>query len=105
MVPVCGLRLQVTAVLVELVPGGGGERRPLLGAEYWIGTDPACAIRRADDPFADARHVRLHRDARGGWHAENNKAVNGLWLRVPQIAVDSGCLFQIGEQRFRLQVG
>lgn len=96
---------QPSAVLTELVPHGIGARLPLTGTEYWIGTDPNCAIGRAGDPFTDARHVRLHRDARGSWHAENNKSANGLWLRVPQIVAESGCLFQIGEQRFRLQVG
>jgi len=28
-----------------------------------------------------------------------------LWFKVPQITVEDGCLFQIGEQRFRLKVG
>jgi hypothetical protein len=92
------------AVLTELVPGGVGARVTLTGVEYWIGTDPTCAVCRAGDPFTELRHVRLHRDARG-WHAENNKSPNGLWLRVPHITVDAACLFQIGEQRFRLQVG
>jgi hypothetical protein len=92
------------AVLTELIPGGAGARVTLTGAEYWIGTDPTCVVCRAGDPFTEWRHVRLHRDARG-WHAENNKSANGLWLRVPQVAVDAAGLFQIGEQRCRLQVG
>ena len=51
------------------------------------------------------RHVRLHREASGAWQAQNNKSPNGLWYRMPQITVTNTCLFQIGEQRFRLKVG
>jgi hypothetical protein len=90
--------------LVELLPGGNGMRVPLSKPEYWMGSDSSCAICRANDPFVEARHVRLFRDVRG-WHAENNHTKNGLWLKVPQITVDNACLFQIGEQRFRLTVG
>ena len=31
-------------------------------------------------------------------------ALNGLWLRMPQITVESVAQFQIGEQRFQLKV-
>jgi pSer/pThr/pTyr-binding forkhead associated (FHA) protein len=95
----------ISPVLFELQTGGAGERVPLTSPEYWIGSDPACAICRADDPFVEPRHVRLFRDVKGGWHAQNNKSPNGLWLRVPHITVQDGCLFQIGEQRFRMKVG
>jgi pSer/pThr/pTyr-binding forkhead associated (FHA) protein len=88
--------------LVELVPGGIGNRYVLTRPEYWIGTDPTCAICRPDDPFCEPRHVHLHRDPSGGWHAEHKKSQNGLWLRVPQISSEKSCIFQIGEQRFRL---
>jgi pSer/pThr/pTyr-binding forkhead associated (FHA) protein len=92
-------------VLVELLAGGTGARVPLVTPEYWIGRDPTCAICRADDLFVEPRHVRLSRDPNGGCHAQNNKASNGLWYKVPQITVEDGCLFQIGEQRFRMKVG
>jgi pSer/pThr/pTyr-binding forkhead associated (FHA) protein len=92
------------AVLVEMVADEAAARFPLVGSEYWIGTDPSCTICRADDPFVEPRHVRLAR-APGGWEARNNKSPNGLWLRVGQINVDGVCLFQIGEQRFRLTAG
>jgi pSer/pThr/pTyr-binding forkhead associated (FHA) protein len=91
--------------LVELVGDKIISRVPLTKAEYWIGSDPACSIYRPGDPFIEPRHVRLYRDANGAWHAQNNKTSNGLWSRVPQITVEDGCLFQIGEQRFRLKVG
>jgi pSer/pThr/pTyr-binding forkhead associated (FHA) protein len=91
--------------LVELVGGKVTARLPLVKAEYWIGSDPACALCRAGDPFIEPRHVRLYREANGAWHAQNNKTANGLWLKVPQITVADSCSFQIGEQRFRLTAG
>jgi pSer/pThr/pTyr-binding forkhead associated (FHA) protein len=91
--------------LMEVTPTGPGTRVALTLAEYWIGSDPSCIFRRAADPFVERRHVRLSRDGKGGWQAQNNKSLNGLWLRVPQVTVEGGCLFQIGEQRLRLQVG
>jgi pSer/pThr/pTyr-binding forkhead associated (FHA) protein len=91
--------------LVELAGEKVLSRLPLAKAEYWIGSDPACPICRPDDPFVELRHARLYRDAVGAWHVQNNKSSNGLWCKVPQITVEDGCLFQIGEQRFRLKVG
>ena len=91
--------------LVELVGNAFSNRVLLLGQEYWIGTDPTCAICRANDAFCEARHARLWRDAKGRWQAEQNKTVNGLWFRVPQVVCESVVQFQIGEQRFRLRVG
>jgi hypothetical protein len=73
-------------------------------SEYWIGSDPSCPICRADDPFCEPKHVRLYRASRGGWHAEQHKTPNGLWLRMQQIIVESLAQFQIGEQRFQLKV-
>jgi hypothetical protein len=78
---------------------------PLIGSEYWIGTDPSCAICRPNDPFCDPRHARLTRDAKGTWQVEQNKTLNGLWFRVPQVVCESVVQFQIGEQRFRLRAG
>jgi pSer/pThr/pTyr-binding forkhead associated (FHA) protein len=91
--------------LVELASGKVLFRLPLAKPEYWIGSDPACPICRAGDPFVEPRHARLYRDAKGAWHAQNNKSPNGLWVKVPQITVTDSCLFQIGEQRFRLNAG
>lgn len=91
--------------LVEIVGNATSNRVLLVGAEYWIGADPTCAICRPNDPFCEARHARLYRDAKGGWHVEQNKAVNGLWFRVPQVVAEGAVHFQIGEQRFRLKIG
>jgi pSer/pThr/pTyr-binding forkhead associated (FHA) protein len=92
-----------TAELFELGPVGPVASIPLTLEEYWIGTDPSCAICPAGDPFVDKRHARIHHINRH-WHLENNKSVNGVWLRVREITVDCDCQFQIGEQRFRLRV-
>ena len=91
--------------LVELSADGIIARVALTKNEFWIGSDPDCAICRAADPFVEPRHVRLFCGPAGDWHAQNNKTVNGLWLRVPRVTVTDGCLFQIGEQRFRLRAG
>lgn len=91
--------------LVELVGNSYSNRVLLIGSEYWIGADPSCAIGRANDPFCEARHARITRDAKGTWQVEQNKTVNGLWFRVPQVVCESVVQFQIGEQRFRLRVG
>lgn len=91
--------------LVELAGGKILSRLPLARPEYWIGSDSACAICRSGDPFIALKHVRLYREGNGAWHAQNNKTVNGLWLKVPQVTVADSCSFQIGEQRFRLSAG
>lgn len=91
--------------VTELIGSDIGNRMLLVKAEYWIGSDPSCALCRPDDPFCEPRHVRLYRGGpRGGWNAEHNNTVNGLWLKRPQITVEAKARFQIGEQRFELRV-
>ncbi len=91
--------------LTELLGKEIGNRVVLVKPEYWIGSDPSCALCRLDDPFCEPRHLPASSAAsRGHWHAEHNKALNGLWLRMPQIVAESKIEFQIGEQRFRLKV-
>jgi FHA domain len=93
------------AAVTELLGSEIGNRMLLIKNEYWIGSDTACPICRPDDPFCEPRHVRLYRGgSRGGWHAEHPKTHNGLWMRMPQITVESTAQFQIGEQRFQLRV-
>lgn len=88
--------------LVEVSPAGPLNRIPLTLPEYWIGRDAeACAIARPDDILAGARHARLYRDAKGQWHVENNKSVNGLWLRIVEpVVLNVACQFRLGEQQF-----
>jgi hypothetical protein len=89
--------------VTEVLGNEIGNRMLLVKAEYWIGTDPTCPICRLDDPFCEPRHARLFRGPNGGWHAEHNKTLNGLWMRMSQIVVDSTVRFQIGEQRFQIK--
>jgi hypothetical protein len=81
-----------------------GNRIVLVKPEYWIGTDSICHISRADDPFCEPRHARIYRNQNGKWYADHNKSRNGLWMRVPQVKVETTIQFQIGEQRFRLKM-
>lgn len=90
--------------VTELIGNETGNRMLLAQPEYWIGTDPTCAICRPHDPFCEPRHVRLFRIPNGSWYAEHNRTQNGLWLRMSQIVVESVVRFQIGEQRFLLKV-
>jgi pSer/pThr/pTyr-binding forkhead associated (FHA) protein len=87
--------------MVEMTPGGPGQRLALTRQEYWIGRDAsACLLARPDDVLVNPRHARLYRDVKGQWFVENNKSVNGLWLRVEQIPLETACQIRLGEQRF-----
>jgi hypothetical protein len=92
--------------LVEVTPAGPVQRFSLTLPEYWIGRDPAgCPIARPDDVLANARHARFYRDANGQWHVENNKSLNGLWLRIAEpMPLGGTCQFRLGEQRFIFRV-
>jgi pSer/pThr/pTyr-binding forkhead associated (FHA) protein len=90
--------------LTEILGGGAGKPLALTHGECWIGSDPFCDVRRADDPFCHPRHCRLVRTPAGGWTAEHPKTLNGLWLRVPHVTAADSLQFQIGEQRFKLRV-
>jgi pSer/pThr/pTyr-binding forkhead associated (FHA) protein len=85
--------------LVEMGPAGPVRRINLTLPEYWIGRDAkSCPIARPDDVFVNAR---LYRDVKGQWHIENNKSLNGLWLRIGEpMPLGCACQFRMGEQRF-----
>jgi len=89
--------------LTELIGNQIGNRVLLISPEYWIGSDPSCQFCRNDDEFCEPKHARVYRNPKGLWHAENNKTANGMWVRMPQVVVESLVQFQIGEQRFRLR--
>lgn len=90
--------------LTEFLGDRIGNRVVLVKPEYWIGSDSNCAISRPDDPFCEPRHARIYCTPKGQWFAEHNKSRNGLWLRMPQVKVDTSIQFQLGEQRFRLRI-
>jgi hypothetical protein len=99
------IRSQVPS-LVELSPAGPVCRHTLTRPEYWIGRDAQlCAIARPGDALVNARHARLYRDANGVWRIENNKSLNGLWLRIADpMPLGPSCQFRVGEQRFLFRV-
>lgn len=90
--------------IVELTDDGMGRRVMLNKPEVWMGKDPThCQIVLAD-AFVSARHSRVRCDEEGRWVLENNKSVNGVWLRIEQIAIKESCRFMLGEQLFMFQV-
>jgi pSer/pThr/pTyr-binding forkhead associated (FHA) protein len=91
--------------LVELTPRGEGPRFLLTKADNWVGRNPAtCVVVPADDPLVSPQHARIYRDPKGRWRVENAQSLNGIWLRIDRMALDTGCQFQLGEQRFLLKV-
>src|SRR4051794_18598602 len=91
--------------LVELTPKGEGQRFPLTRPENFVGRNPTtCAVVLTNDPFVSPQHPPVYQDAKGRWHVENARSLNGLWLRVEQAPLDTACQFQLGEQRFLLRV-
>ncbi len=90
--------------LSELLGAEIGNRTILVRDEYWIGSDANCQICRPEDPFCEPRHARLFRKSKPSWNIEHNKTPNGLWVRMPQLIVESTAHFQIGEQRFQIKI-
>jgi len=93
-------------VLVEIAAGKDGARIPMIKSEYWVGRDPKiCAIVPPGDVFVNPQHARFYRGSDSRWRLENNRSVNGVWLRIGQpLPLDGGCQFLVGEQRFILKV-
>lgn len=92
--------------LVELTPQGESQRHPLSGTDHWIGRDAnQCSIFLANDPMVDPRHAHIYRDAQGRWQIENNRSLNGIWIRINRVPFSSSGQFQMGEQRFLLRIG
>jgi len=95
------------AVLAELTANGVGARIVLHDEEYTIGQSRECKICRNGDVFTSDVHAFLRRSAAGRWMIENNRSLNGVWLRMPQITLEpnKSCEFRIGEQLFHLKFG
>lgn len=81
----------------------GNRRIPLAGDEVWIGRDPGPSGVVSTDPAVDRRHACLMREASGQWFIVDNGSLNGTWVDVPEIQVDGGVEFMLGEQVFRLE--
>ncbi|MCH8829575.1 MAG: FHA domain-containing protein [Planctomycetes bacterium] len=99
------LRLQYTARFVD-VNAGESARSYLLNEDGGdIGSDAGCcAIRIDDDPFVDPVHARVFRDSRGRYVIVDNGSFNGLWLRIRSVYLSGLSGFQLGEQRFTINI-
>jgi len=89
--------------IVEMLHDGDGRRCPLAEDSHWIGRDPKRSLLAlADDPTVNLLHARIFRDRQGRWRIEDANSLNGVWLRVTEIALASQGAFLIGEQLFVL---
>lgn len=91
--------------LVERTPGGNGKAYPLTEGENLLGKDPSqCTIMISGDPFVSSAHARILKDKKDRWVIENLNSLNGIWMRIEEMALDTGGEFQIGEQRFLVRI-
>jgi pSer/pThr/pTyr-binding forkhead associated (FHA) protein len=92
--------------VVRLLPAGDGPRVVLSEPENWVGRDSRqCTVPLPDDRLVSRRHARLAVDLKGRWRVyESPDPGNGVWLRLAKVRVPQICTFQLGEQRFVLQV-
>lgn len=92
---------QSGAAVVQVTGVDKECRFPLAGPETWLGKDASnCRVAVPADRHANARHARIRRQPDGRWILENNKSVNGVWLRLEQMDFTGVCRFMLGEQRF-----
>jgi pSer/pThr/pTyr-binding forkhead associated (FHA) protein len=69
--------------------------------EMLVGGDPRCQISIAHDPYINSKHARFFQDAQKRWMIEDQKSLNGVWIRVRRFAMEKPTEFQLGQQRFR----
>jgi len=96
-----------SVILSEIVNGRAETKIRLDNRRYMIGRDERSDITRPGDEFTAGQHALLTRSDKGTWVIENQKTLNGIWLKMSQVIVGEGksCEFRIGEQRFRLKFG
>ena len=95
----------LTPSIVELNATLDGPRLVITQSETWLGKDANyCQLVLRDDPFVSARHARVHRDEEGRWIIENNKSLNGVWLRIQRLLLKGTCRFLLGEQQFMVRI-
>ncbi len=94
---------QMNPTLVALTPEGAEKRYPLDRPEQWVGRDRAQCSIILEDPLVSPRHAKIYRDPKGKWLIQNNRSLNGLWMRITEVSLDKGGQFQCGEQRFLIR--
>ena len=91
--------------VVELSPKGKGKKFPLRRSSVYIGRDPLkCALVILGDPFISPVHAKLKRDSQNRWTIRNLGSKNGVWLRVNELTLNSGGVFQVGSQRVSIKI-
>ncbi|TWU05095.1 FHA domain-containing protein [Stieleria varia] len=100
-------RTMLEQFVPRLTEAGTGEKNSrsfsLGGNEIFLGGDPRCQIAIEDDPFISPKHARLYQDETERWMIEDQKSLNGIWIRVKKFPIDKQTEFQLGQQRFRFQ--
>jgi pSer/pThr/pTyr-binding forkhead associated (FHA) protein len=71
------------------------------GSEMILGGDSRCELVIDHDPCISPKHARFFQDERERWMIEDQKSLNGVWIRVNKFAIDKPTEFQLGQQRFR----
>jgi pSer/pThr/pTyr-binding forkhead associated (FHA) protein len=94
---------QMNPTLIALTPDGGEKRYPLDRPELWVGRDRAACSIVLEDPLVSPKHARLFRDPKGKWMIQNNRSLNGIWMRITEVSLEKGGQFQCGEQRFLIR--
>jgi hypothetical protein len=54
-----------------------------------------------EDPLGSARHARVYRDPKGKWMIQNNRSLNGLWMRITEASREKGGRFRAVSSAFR----
>jgi pSer/pThr/pTyr-binding forkhead associated (FHA) protein len=91
--------------LVEMAPRGNGTEYSLGEGDNIVGSSKSrSTLTIAGDPFVSSTHARVFKDKKNRWIIENLNSLNGIWLRIEEMALDTGGEFQIGEQRFLVRI-
>lgn len=91
--------------LIEVNKKGTGKAFRLGKPPVIIGRDPTqCNLLILDDPFLSPVHAVLKRDQRNRWVIKNYNSKNGIWIQIKEMKLSSGGEFQIGAQRFIVQM-
>ncbi len=91
--------------LIEVSKKGRGKTFRLGRPPVVIGRDPTeCQLLILDDPFLSPVHAVLKRDDKNRWVIKNYNSRNGIWIQIREMQLVSGGEFQIGSQRFIVQI-
>ncbi|MCA8998534.1 MAG: FHA domain-containing protein [Planctomycetaceae bacterium] len=90
--------------LVEQTGSGAGKRHDFRTDELFLGRDARrCVLHVDGDPLVSPVHAKISRDQKGRWQIENQSSLNGIWLRVQEVALDGDAEVQAGEQRILIR--